>query len=88
MHTPKTVFHSFRHNATDALRNAGVPPDRVRAIMGWTGSGMEEQVYGQGYLARVLASEVEKINYPDLDLLRLYVAQGISMLGDEDAGSG
>ncbi len=50
-----------------------MPPDRVRAIMGWTGSGMEEQVYGQGYLARVLASEVEKIRYPDLDLSRLYV---------------
>ncbi len=72
-YTPKTTFHSYRHNATDALRNAGVPPDRVRAIMGWTGSGMEEQVYGQGYLARVLASEVEKIDYPDLDLSRLYV---------------
>ncbi len=73
VHTPKTVFHSYRHNATDALRNAGVPPERVRAIMGWTGSGMGETVYGQGYLAQVLASEVEKINYPDLDLSRLYV---------------
>lgn len=46
--------------------------ERVRAIMGWTGSGMEEQVYGQGYLARVLASEVEKINYPDLDLRHVH----------------
>ncbi len=73
VHTPKTTFHSYRHCATDALREAGVPADRIRAIMGWTGSGMEETVYGGGLRPRTLAREVAKVRYEGLDLSHLHV---------------
>ncbi len=71
-YTPKTTFHSYRHCATDALGEAGVPADRIRAIMGWAGSGMEEAVYGGGLRPRTLAREVAKVRYEGLDLSRLY----------------
>ena len=67
-HSPKTTFHSYRHCATDALREAGVPPDRIRAIMGWAGGGMEEAVYGGGLRPRTLAREIRKVRYEGLDL--------------------
>ena len=71
-YTPKTTFHSYRHCATDALREARVPPERIRAIMGWAGGGMEETTYGGGYLASTLTREVAKIRYPGLDLSHLH----------------
>ncbi len=72
-YTPRTTFHAYRHCATDALREAGVPPDRIRAIMGWTGGGMEETVYGGGLRASTLAKEIRKIRYEGLDLSHLHV---------------
>ncbi len=73
VHTAKTTFHSFRHCATDALREANVPADRIRALMGWAGRGMEETVYGAGLRASTLAREVAKIQYLGLDLGHLHV---------------
>ncbi len=70
--TSRNGFHSFRHTMTDALREAGVPPDRIRAVMGWSGSGMEEAVYGGGLRPSTLAKEVNKVRYEGLDLAHLY----------------
>ncbi len=70
---PRTSFHSFRHCATDALREARVPPERIRAIMGWAGRGMEETVYGAGLRPSTLAREIRKVRYEGLDLSHLHV---------------
>jgi integrase len=69
--TARTSFHSFRHTFTDALRDAGVPEDRRRELLGWAGKGMEA-TYGAGHAAATLAPEVAKVTYAGLDLAHLY----------------
>lgn len=69
--TPQTAFHSFRHNFRDALRDADVSRDRVLVLGGWTRGGGAEEGYGRGPSAKELAKEIEKIDYPDLDLSHL-----------------
>jgi putative transposase len=71
--TPKTSFHSFRHCYRDALREADISQERVRALGGWTAKGGAEEIYGGGHRASTLAREIEKIGYPGLDLSRLHV---------------
>lgn len=68
---PKKVFHSFRHNYRDALREADISVERVRALGGWT-SGRTEDDYGSGLKAATLARDIEKITYVDLDLKHLH----------------
>ncbi|MBI1776066.1 MAG: site-specific integrase [Proteobacteria bacterium] len=67
--TPKTSFHSFRHNFSDALKMAGVPGDRRRAIMGWTSRDMDESTYGgstpgAGFSLATLKADVDRVAYP------------------------
>lgn len=69
--TPQTAFHSFRHNFRDALRNANVSNERVLALGGWTHGGGAEEGYGSGVSVSELAKEVEKIEYPELNLNHL-----------------
>ncbi|SMC95909.1 Phage integrase family protein [Fulvimarina manganoxydans] len=66
----KKVFHSFRHTYRDALREAEISPERVRALAGWT-SGRTEEAYGSGLRPSTLRTEIERISYPDLDLSHL-----------------
>ena len=68
---PREKFHSFRHNFTDALREADISLEKVRAIQGWTTHGMEG-VYGGGQMVKSLATDIEKISYHDLDLSHLH----------------
>ena len=68
--TEKTGFHSLRHNMTMALREGGVPADRIRELMGWAGQGMEESTYGSSLRARTLLKEIRKGKYP-VDLSHL-----------------
>ncbi|WP_419951293.1 DUF6538 domain-containing protein [Methylobacterium sp.] len=66
-------FHSFRHNYRDALREAGIPLDCVRALGGWRrDSDGEEAIYGNGHRAQTLYGHIQKIKYPEIDLSRLY----------------
>ena len=66
---PRTSFHSFRHSYRDALREADISTERVRALGGWVGSGGgAEEVYGGGFKARTLAKEIRKIEYLGLKL--------------------
>jgi integrase len=71
----RKVFHSFRHNAKDALRKAKVQEDLNDAITGHAGGGV-----GRGYgtkeiLARYgmaqVAETVASIRYPNLDLTNI-----------------
>jgi integrase len=67
-------FHSFRHNYRDALREADMSLERVRALGGWRrDSDGEEARYGTGLTASSLYREIQKVSYPGLDLSHLHV---------------
>lgn len=69
-------FHSFRHTYRDALREADISLERVRALGGWKrDSGGEESAYGSGALGitpAVLLADVTKLEFPELNLSHLY----------------
>lgn len=67
----KKVFHSFRHSYRDALREADISIEKVRALGGWSGKNTEDH-YGSGLRANTLAEAIEDISYPKLDLSHLY----------------
>jgi integrase len=67
--TPKTAFHSFRHNFKDALVAAGVPESHARTLMGHAGDGVHG-LYGTGIPMKLLNAQLQKIGYP-LDLSHL-----------------
>lgn len=71
---PRTSFHSFRHSYRDALREADISAERVRALGGWR-SGRTEDDYGSGLRASTLARDIEKVGYEGLDLSHLHVPQ-------------
>lgn len=68
----RKVFHSFRHTFRDALREADLSQERVRALGGWS-SGKTEDIYGSGLRPNTLAGDMEAISYPGLDLSHLYL---------------
>ncbi|ACA20663.1 integrase family protein [Methylobacterium sp. 4-46] len=66
-------FHSFRHNYRDALREAEISLERVRALGGWRrDSEGEEAIYGKGLKAATLYKEIEKVRYSGLALTHLH----------------
>lgn len=60
--TPKTAFHSFRHNFLDALRAAELPEYVNKALMGHADKGVHSQ-YGGGETLTQLKNAVEKIKF-------------------------
>lgn len=68
---PKKVFHSFRHTYRDALREADISREKVRALGGWE-SGATDDDYRSGLKASTLAKDIETVTYPGLDLTHLY----------------
>lgn len=64
----RTSFHSFRHNWRDAMRNAGVPQERVRLIGGWKRTATDEQ-YGSDLPLPIVAKEIAKIEYRSVSAL-------------------
>jgi integrase len=67
--TPKTAFHSLRHNFKDALVAASVPESYARVLMGHSDDGVHG-LYGSGIPIKLLDAELQKIGYP-LDLSHL-----------------
>jgi len=67
---PGLVFHSFRHNFRDALREAGVDQERSFALGGWTDTVVGNQ-YGGGPSVRTLFEAISRVKYPGLDLSHL-----------------
>ena len=70
----RKAFHSFRHSFRDALREADLSPERVRALGGWS-SGKTEDTYGRGLKPSTLARDIELVRYNDLQLSHLYEEQ-------------
>jgi integrase len=71
-----SVFHSFRHGFKDALRAAQVSEDINDALTGHAGSNRVARGYGWKDMVRrfglpALHAAVEKVAYPEFDLLRL-----------------
>ncbi|NPD69036.1 site-specific integrase [Lichenicola cladoniae] len=68
----RKVFHSFRHTAKLALRNAGVDKTLRDAIQGHDPGDVAERYGldedGEGYSLSVIAEAVEKISYPGLSI--------------------
>ena len=68
---PAKVFHSFRHNFTDALRLAAVGDDVSRALVGHSQGGVHGRYGAKKVAARYrhrLAEAVASIAYTGLDL--------------------
>lgn len=72
---PKLVFHSFRHNFRDALRDVEVPMQYVEILGGWSGDAVANN-YGKGEKPSKLNKYHKRINYPGLNLSHLYVNNG------------
>ncbi|WP_374284674.1 DUF6538 domain-containing protein [Novosphingobium sp.] len=60
---PQLVFHSFRHTAEDALRDAGCQPYVIDRIIGHADNTMGGK-YGKGVSLPVLAEAVAKMKLP------------------------
>ncbi|MER9485076.1 site-specific integrase [Mesorhizobium sp. M0563] len=64
----RRVFHSFRNNFNDALRNASVDRELRDAINGWSAQASMDSRYGQGQTIKRLHDAVERVQYEGLDL--------------------
>ena len=63
------TFHGWRHSLKAQLENVGVAGERLDAIFGWAGhdKGMRS-TYGGRLPVRILAAEINKAAYGDLQL--------------------
>lgn len=68
-HTPKTVFHSFRHNFKDALYAADVSETAARQLMGHKDNSPHGG-YGKGLPLSNLKQAIDRIDYK-IDLAHL-----------------
>lgn len=62
-YTPKTAFHSFRHNFKDALQAASVAEYVAKALMGHADNSVHAQ-YGSGPSLLVLKAGIDKVQFP------------------------
>ncbi|MBB5092596.1 integrase [Pseudochrobactrum saccharolyticum] len=68
VHTDKTAFHSFRHNFTDALREAEVADDVSRQLTGHADKpGDSHARYGTKASLKRLREGIIKISYGSID---------------------
>lgn len=70
-HPRKKVFHSFRNNFNDALRDCGVSEEMRRAINGWSDQASMDARYGRGHKVHRLYEELRKARYEGLNLSHL-----------------
>jgi integrase len=69
---PRTSFHSFRHTYRDALREADISAERVKALGGWANTETQED-YGKGLRPATLYHEIKKVKFQGLSLVHLHV---------------
>jgi integrase len=65
--SPRTAFHSFRHNFLDALRAAETPEYVNKALAGHSDNSVHSQ-YGGGAMLSQLKTAIDKVSYADADL--------------------
>lgn len=66
--TRSKVFHSFRNNFTDALRDGRVIDEYREVILGWAEPKKMDRRYGRGHKLELLKQEVDKAVYDGLTL--------------------
>lgn len=66
----RKTFHSFRHTYRDALREADISVERVRALGGWS-TGNTEDRYGSGLRPSTLARDMAQVAFDGLNLNHL-----------------
>lgn len=64
------VFHSFRHSFKDAMSNAKVHPDVMKAVLGHANADVTD-AYGIGPALRIRHEELQKVSYPGLDIAKI-----------------
>ena len=64
---PTLVFHSFRHNFRDALRETEAPEGVQKFLGGW-GDEETQAKYGRGLSARQKFKWMSKVEYPGLNI--------------------
>ena len=69
---PRVVFHSLRKNAAQALKNARTSPSEIAELIGHERGFTVETYAPLGLPLAVLKELVERIDYPNVDLSRLY----------------
>lgn len=67
---PKKVFHSFRHNVANELKQLETRETIIAAILGHSDDSTTTGRYGKTYKPKVLLNALEKIDY-GIDLSRL-----------------
>lgn len=65
--TPKTSFHSFRHNFEDACRDVDMPSEVMNTLQGHSEKGMAAR-YGKGYVLKKLHEWMCRVDYTNLEL--------------------
>ncbi len=60
--TPKTAFHSLRHNFKDALVKANVSDSHIKALLGHADDSVTAS-YGSKIMVSVLSEDIGKIKY-------------------------
>jgi integrase len=60
---PKKVFHSFRHNVADGLKQAGVTETVLTKILGHAHGTITNQRYSNEYMPKVVLEEIRKLDY-------------------------
>lgn len=61
------VFHSYRHNAKQSMRDADIPQEYQNALAGWSGKDVGERVYGGNFPIKKLNTQLSKLKYPFLN---------------------
>lgn len=61
--TPKTAFHSLRHNFTDALEIAAIPENRMKQLLGHSEKSVTS-IYLTSFKLDLLSQDIEKLRYP------------------------
>jgi integrase len=64
----KKVFHSFRHNVNDFLKQRAIPESQIKAIVGHKDESVTTGLYGKAYEPKVLVPIVEMLNF-NIDVL-------------------
>jgi integrase len=70
-YTPKTTFHSLRHNYRDALRDTEMSGEMVRDLGGWASGGSTSDDYGSWFTPERLYRAIQAVRYDGLDLSHL-----------------
>ena len=75
VYTRQTTFHSFRRNFAQAVKRAKVPQDYENALGGWALMGGQKGTYikHQDFDLIGLKQEIEKVDFPDVDISHLYI---------------